>query len=71
MALWPTVATHITVGQTMKQAVRQYGFRDWDEWVSWNGWRDARDHVDRDLIFSVAKNEIHPGSGSLVASIKF
>ena len=28
---------------------------DWDEWVGWSQWRGARDHFNRDFIFTMAR----------------
>lgn len=28
---------------------------DWDEWVGWSRWRGARDHFNRDFIFTMAR----------------
>jgi hypothetical protein len=29
--------------------------RDWEEWVGWSRWRGARDHFNRKLIFTMAR----------------
>lgn len=28
---------------------------DWDEWVGWSRWRGARDHFNRQFIFTMAR----------------